>query len=160
MERSARIRRTPLPGVGTQYDVTTEEGRRLALVVHLDGRRFLGLYDADDPDTCRGTVALSGEDAESLARLLAPETLAGLEDFRLNLVTEHIVISPKSPYVGRTLGDTGCRTRTGASVVAVLRRTTVHPSPGPDFRFATGDTLVVVGTREGVDAFAAIVAGG
>lgn len=33
------------------------------------------------------------------------------------------------------------------------------PSPGPDFRLAIGDILVVVGTREGVDALAAIVAG-
>jgi TrkA domain protein len=50
--------------------------------------------------------------------------------------------------------------RTGASVVAGLRRTGVHPSPGPDFRLATGDTPVAAGTRDGVEARAAIVAGG
>ncbi|MFK8850681.1 hypothetical protein [Streptomyces sp. Ac-502] len=31
---------------------------------------------------------------------------------------------------------------------------------GPDFRLAIGDTPVAVGTREGVDTLAAIIAGG
>ena len=44
--------------------------------------------------------------------------------------------------------------------MAVLRRTGAFPSPAPDFRFAIGDTLVVVGTREGVDAVAELIAGG
>ncbi|KPC87588.1 potassium transporter TrkA, partial [Streptomyces sp. NRRL WC-3753] len=34
------------------------------------------------------------------------------------------------------------------------------PSPTPDFRFAIGDSLVVVGTREGVDAVAELITGG
>ncbi|MCG5120804.1 potassium transporter TrkA, partial [Streptomyces sp. T7(2022)] len=63
-------------------------------------------------------------------------------------------------YAGRTLGDTQARTRTGASIVAVLRRTAAVPSPTPDFRFAIGDSLVVVGTREGVDAVAELITGG
>ena len=78
----------------------------------------------------------------------------------IDLVTEHIPVTARSPYSGRTLGDTQARTRTGASIVAVLRRTAPTPSPAPDFRFATGDTLVVVGTREGVDAVADLIAGG
>jgi TrkA domain protein len=49
------------------------------------------------------------------------------------------------------------RTETGASIVAVLRRAEAIPSPAPDFRLAGGDTLIVIGTREGVDAAAAIL---
>jgi TrkA domain protein len=41
--------------------------------------------------------------------------------------------------------------------VAVLRRAEAIPSPAPDFRLVGGDTLIVVGTREGVDAAAAIL---
>ncbi|KPC94346.1 potassium transporter TrkA, partial [Streptomyces sp. NRRL F-6602] len=78
----------------------------------------------------------------------------------IDLVTEHIPVTKRSPYAGRTLGDTQARTRTGASIVAVLRRTAAVPSPTPDFRFAIGDSLVVVGTREGVDAVAELITGG
>lgn len=51
-------RRTSLPGVGTQYDFTTEAGRHISVVVHNDGRRFLGFYDptptrVSSPYRCR-----------------------------------------------------------------------------------------------------------
>ncbi len=49
------------------------------------------------------------------------------------------------------------RTETGVSIVAVLRRTGAVPSPTPDFRLAGGDTLILIGTREGVDAAAVIL---
>jgi len=35
----------------------------------------------------------------------------------------------------------------------------VLPSPGPEFPFAAGELVVVVGTREGVDGVEAILAG-
>ncbi|MEU7283185.1 TrkA C-terminal domain-containing protein [Streptomyces sp. NPDC045431] len=153
-------RRTPLPGVGTQYDVTTEAGQHISVVVHNDGRRFLGFYRADDPDTCEASVPLTPDEATALAHLIDPAPLEAIRTDGLDLVTEHIPVSSRSPYAGRLLGDTRARTRTGASIVAVLRRTSVHPSPAPDFRMAVGDTLVAVGTREGVDALSAIIAGG
>jgi TrkA domain protein len=152
-------RRTSLPGVGTQYDFTTESGRHLSVVVHQDGRRFLGFYSADDPDSCLATVPLSPHEATALAHLIDPAPIDAVRTDGIDLVTEHIPVSGRSPFAGRLLGDTRARTRTGASIVAVLRRTSAHPSPGPDFRLAFGDTLVVVGTREGVDKLAEIIAG-
>ncbi|MFI6411756.1 cation:proton antiporter regulatory subunit [Streptomyces sp. NPDC050585] len=152
-------RRTPLPGVGTQYDFTTEDGRHLSVVVHHDGRRFLGFYRPDDPDACEATVPLTPEDAAALSQLIDPVPVDGIRTDGLDLVTEHIPVTSRSPYGGRLLADTKARSRTGASIVAVLRRTSAHPSPGPDFRLAIGDTLVVVGTREGVDALATLISG-
>ncbi|UUN28115.1 potassium transporter TrkA [Streptomyces sp. FIT100] len=152
-------RRTSLPGVGTQYDFTTESGRRLSVVVHQDGRRFLGFYAAADPDASVASVPLSPDEAAALAHLIAPDTIDAVRTDGIDLVTERIPVSARSPYAGRRLGETRARTRTGASIVAVLRRTSAHPSPGPDFRFAIGDTLVAVGTREGVDGLAGIISG-
>ena len=92
-------------------------------------------------------------EATALAQLLIPAPIDPLHsDIEIDLVTEQIPVTGRSPYSGRTLGDTQVRSRTGASIVAVLRRSGAVPSPTPDFRFAIGDTLVVVGTREGVDA--------
>jgi TrkA domain protein len=153
-------RRTALPGVGTQYDFTTQAGQHLSVVVHHDGRRFIGFYAPDDPDACRMTVPLTPEEATALAHLIDLIPLDGIRTDGIDLVTEHIPLGSRSPYAGRLLGDTRARTRTGASIVAVLRRTSAHPSPGPDFRLAIGDTLVAVGTREGVDTLAEIIAEG
>ncbi|MFV0127143.1 cation:proton antiporter regulatory subunit [Streptomyces sp. HMX112] len=153
-------RRTQLPGVGTQYDFTTEAGQHISVVVHHDGRRFLGFYRADDPDTCQASVPLTPEEATALAHVIDPVALGAVRTDGLDLVTEHIPVSSRSPYAGRPLGDTRARSRTGASIVAVLRRTSAHPSPAPDFRLAIGDTLVAVGTRDGVDALAALIGGG
>lgn len=144
--------------MGTRYDITTHTGRRISVVVHQDGRRFIGFCHADDPDACEISIPLESDEAATLATLIDPAPIDAVRTDGLDLVTEHIPVSTRSPYGARVLGDTRARTRTGASIVAVLRRTGAHPSPGPDFRLAVGDTLVAVGTREGVDALAAIVA--
>ena len=68
------------------------------------------------------------------------------------LVTEGLPIAAGSPFVDGTLGDTAIRTRTGASVVAVLRGDQVFASPTPDFRLQPGDRLIVVGTKDGIHA--------
>jgi K+:H+ antiporter subunit KhtT len=153
--------RTTLPGIGTRYDFITDGGKHVSLVVHTDGRRFLGFHDPEDDDSCLGSVPLDSAEASALGQLLIPAPLEPLRgDIEIDLVTEQIPITSRSPYSGRTLGDTQARSRTGASIVAVLRRTGAVPSPTPDFRFATGDTIVVVGTREGVDAVAELITGG
>ncbi|MDB1087676.1 TrkA C-terminal domain-containing protein [Streptomyces sp. ACA25] len=154
--------RTPLPGVGVQYDLATRGGRHLSVVAHEDGRRFVGFYSPEDPDACQATVELDSDEAARLSELIAPGDGAnGLPsgELGLDLVTERVPLGPESPYRSRPLGDTRARTRTGASIVAVLRRTGAVPSPGPDFRLEAGDILLVVGTREGAGEVADLIAG-
>ena len=43
------------------------------------------------------------------------------------------------------------RTRTGVSIVALLRNGTAIPAPEPAQRIEGGDTLVVVGTPRGIE---------
>jgi TrkA domain protein len=158
------VERTALPGIGLRHTITTERGRQIGVVSHRTGRRDLVIYDRDDPDTCTETVVLNGEEAEALAELLAAhrivERLAELESQIQGLITEQIPITAGSPYENRTLGDTQARTRTGASIVAVVREGDVHASPRPDFRFQRGDVVVVVGTGDGTSGVAGILANG
>ncbi|MFZ2445402.1 MAG: cation:proton antiporter [Syntrophobacteraceae bacterium] len=49
---------------------------------------------------------------------------------------------------GNTIGELGIRTRTGVSVVGVMRGPVFHPNPGPEFRFASGDFIAVIGGHE------------
>ncbi|MFG2089555.1 MULTISPECIES: cation:proton antiporter regulatory subunit [unclassified Spirillospora] len=158
------VERTALPGIGLQHVMTTARGRQLGVISHRTGRRDLVIYDKEDPDSCIATVALSGDEASAIAELLGTgriiEHLAELHRQVEGLVTEQIPIAGGSPYDGRPLGDTRSRTRTGASIVAVVREGKVIASPRPDFTFTAGDIVVVVGTGEGTAAVAQILANG
>ena len=55
------------------------------------------------------------------------------------------------------MGDARVRTRTGASIVAIVRGGQVHASPGPEFALAGGDVVVVVGSPESTAAVADIL---
>lgn len=158
------VEETALPGIGLRYDFETRDGHRVGVVSHRSGRRELVVYDTDDPDTGRTLVSLTDEEGDTLAELLgAPRIVEKLADLHRQvegLVTREVRLAPGSPYDGRTLGDTRARTRTGASVVAVVRDGRVHASVRPDFRLAGGDTVVVTGTAEGTAAVADLLARG
>lgn len=161
--RPTRVEETPLPGIGVRHDLETAAGRRVGVVSYRDGRRELVVYDARDLDACIAQVRMTAEEADALAEILgAPrvlERLAALHRQIEGLVSEEIRIPHGSVYEGRPLGDAQVRTRTGASIVAVIRGGQVVASPGPDFRFAGGDVVVVVGTAEGAAAATGILAG-
>jgi TrkA domain protein len=127
------VEETPLPGIGIRKEITLATGRRVGVVIHRDGRSELIVSRRDDPDA-------SAEHRDS----------PGVN-------TEQVLIDPTSPFSGRTLGDTQLRTRTSASVVAILRSGEVLPSPTPDFGLRTGDVLVIVGTASGLASAAEIL---
>jgi len=147
---------TPLPGIGVRKDFAIRNGRRVGVVTHRDGQIELIVSSADDPDACLTSLPLTVDEAGALANLLgAPQLVAQLVEEHRDLPginTRQLTIKAGAPFDGRALGDTGMRTRTGVSIVAVMRAGLVHPSPAPDFTFTAGDVLVVVGTSEGLDA--------
>jgi TrkA domain protein len=158
------IDRTNLPGIGLRHEFNTERGRRIGVVSHYTGRREVVVYDKEDPDTAALTVTLNPAEATALAELLGTarvvERLAELGRQVEGLVTEQVPVAADSPYAGRPLGDTRARTRTGASIVAVVRNGGVVPSPRPDFVFEVGDIVVVIGTAAGVEAVTSILIAG
>jgi TrkA domain protein len=158
------LERIALPGIGLQHAFVTARGRRVAVISHRLGRQDLVVYDRDDPDSAVLTITLTAEEAAALAELLGStrivERLAELNRQVEGLRSEQIPIAAGSPYDGRPLGDTRARTRTGASIVAVVRDGQVVASPRPDFVFRGGDVVVVVGTDDGTSAVAAIFASG
>lgn len=153
-----------LPGVGLRYEFTNTDGDRIGIVALRNGGFLVAVYDGADPDVPRTQYRLDEEEAEAVAQILgAPrmaERFADLTREVPGLVAGQVVVEPGSPYVGRPLGATRARTRTGASIVAVVRDEEVHASPSPDQVFAAGDTLVVVGTPEDITKVADIVRSG
>jgi TrkA domain protein len=155
------IQETALPGVGLRQEFTTSAVRQLGVVSYRTGRRELLLYDPDDPDACREVIRLIPEEADALADLLGVARLGGrlaeLQQQLAGLAISWLTIRDGSPYARGTIADTQARSRTGVSIVAVLREQTAFPAPTPDFGFQPGDTAVVIGTPEGVKALAGLL---
>jgi TrkA domain protein len=151
-----------LPGIGVCQEVALHDGRRVGVVTRRNGLRDIVIYD-DDGDGADATVALTDDEANAVAEILgAPQLtfrLAALQRQADGLTVEQLPVPAESPFANRPLGDTQARTRTGASIVAVLRQGTTHPSPGPEFTLHAGDLIVSVGTREGLDHLARLLDG-
>lgn len=66
-----------------------------------------------------------------------------------------IRLEPTSGLVGKSIGNTNIRQKTGASVVGVLRGGELHPNPTTTFNFMANDLIAVVGSSEQLAAFLA-----
>lgn len=155
------VTETLLPGVGLRYEFTTHDGDRISVIAHRGGDFEVFNYTARDPDRARRAFTLSGSEAEALAQILgAPRMVEGYADLTREvpgLEAGQVEVRPGSRYAGRPLGDTQARTRTGASIVAIVRGDRVLASPGPDEVLHPGDVLVVIGTDDGIDGVRRLV---
>ncbi len=155
---------TPLPGIGVRREIVTGSGRRVGIVAQRDGGLALIISRVNDPDACAASIPLTPEEAVTIGDLLgARQLVAQLTEEHRDLPgvsTRQFLVEQGSPFDGRRLADTRMRTRSGASLVAVLRSGQVQASPTPDFTLAAGDLLVVVGTSEGLDSAADILRNG
>jgi TrkA domain protein len=160
----AQVEQTPLPGIGVRLDFTTIEGRRLGVVRHPDGRREVYIGSIEDPLAAAPCFSLADDEVHTMVEVLGGSrvtaNLARLQEFVEGLAIEWLQVGANSPVAGASIASAGIRARSGVSVVAVLRAEQTHPAPGPEFRIAAGDTLVVIGTPEGITAAATILRAG
>jgi TrkA domain protein len=156
------VNETRLPGVGIRYDFETADGVRVGVLVHRTGRREVLVYGQHDPDACQAVLRLDIEETRTLVELLGGsqvnEELAAMQQIE-GLAIDWVKITPKSALADRSLRDAAIRSTTGVSVVAVVRDDTTIAAPEPDFVLAAGDTVVVVGTAEGINKLTADVRG-
>ncbi|MFF0527714.1 cation:proton antiporter regulatory subunit [Nocardia amikacinitolerans] len=154
---------TPLPGIGVRKDFPLKNNRRVGVIDHRDGTVDLIVSKPDNPDAT-DQISLTRREASLLANLLgAPQVVAQLQEEHREfdgVTTRQLAVPAGSPYEGRPLGDTGMRTRTKTSIVAVVRDGHVIASPGPEFVFAAFDVLIVVGTADGLAAATVILTDG
>jgi TrkA domain protein len=160
----SEIREVKLPGVGARFEFETQDGKVVGVVTHRTGRREIYVASGDDKDRFDLMLGLTSTDARILAELLGAsrvsEELADLQQRIEGLVIDWLPLREDSPYAGRPMGDARIRTRTGVSLVAVVRGDEAFPVPGPDLILVGGDYLVVVGTHRGIEDLVEILRGG
>ncbi|MBB6171682.1 TrkA domain protein [Nocardiopsis mwathae] len=151
-----------LPGVGVRYEFTTAEGERLGIIVGRGGDADIVSYTTD-PDVGRPLFRLTNEEADTVAEILgAPritERFADLSREIPGLRAADLPVEDGSPFADRPLGATRARTRTGASIVAIVRGDDVITSPAPGEVLRSGDILLVIGTQEGISGVDAMLRG-
>lgn len=158
------VKEVKLPGVGLRFEFENRDGDRIGVVVRRTGDFEVVVYSSEDPDQAREMFRLTDEEAEALAQILgAPriaESFADLTKEVPGLNAGQVAIRDGGPFADRPLGDTRARTRTGASIVAIVRDDEVLASPGPDEILRAGDVLVVIGTDDGLAGVDDIVTNG
>ncbi len=155
------VREVLLPGVGLRYEFTSRKGDRIGIIARRSGDFDVVLYPRDDPDQARPVFRLTDEEADAVAQILGAPRIAE----RFTQLTREVpgleagqaVVSPDSPFVDRPLGETRARTRTGASIVAIVRNKDVLASPGPAEVLRARDVLIVIGTGDGIAGIEHIV---
>ncbi len=157
----SEVRETKLPGVGVRHEFTNAEGSDLAVIVHHDGRREILAYSSDDPDVCSTLVTLSESDTQTLAEILGVshvvETVAEIRQDIDDLAIEWVEVPAHSEFSAASIGAGEFRTRTGASIVAILRDHKPVPSPEADFVLEAGDIVVAVGDPNSLSALRSIL---
>ena len=160
----SEIHEVKLPGVGVRYEFETNENRRIGVISHRTGLREIYVSRKEDPDEFDRVLGLGPDDARTLAELLGAtrvaQQLAELQQRIEGLVIDWLPVRADSAYAGRPIGDARIRTRTGVSVVAIVRGEEAVPAPGPEEVLHSGDYLVVVGTGRGVEETVQLLRGG
>ncbi len=148
------VREALLPGVGVRHEFETAGGERVAGLTKHSGNREIAVYDRYDPDASSTVLHLSVADTRTLAEHLGTSqvsaTVAAVQQQIEGLAIEWLTLAPTSRFVGATIADGEFRSRTGTSIVAIIRDGTSIPAPDPDEHLNAGDVLVVVGTPDGL----------
>ena len=143
-----------LPSIGVRYEFTSHDGERIGIIARRSGDFDVVRYARHDPDQAQPIFHFTDEEADAVAQILgAPriaERFTELTREVPGLEAGQVHIRPGSPFADRPLGDTRARTRTGASIVAIVRNEVVLASPGPAEILHADDVLVVVGTEVGI----------
>jgi CPA2 family monovalent cation:H+ antiporter-2 len=81
-----------------------------------------------------------------------PSAPAALTSLLREADLESVTVAADSPAVGKFIRELELRTRTGGSIVAIERNGANIINPGPDEEIQSGDQILLLGTRQQLDA--------
>lgn len=152
------ISEATLPGVGRKFQIETNNGDRMIIIIHDDGTRELYHFTRAQPDRVASVVTLQDSEARQVAGIIGgltyvPKALPSAEIVLDDLVLEWYTIPRKAACVGKTIRDLMVRTVTGASIVSIIEedgRKLINPEA--DTFLHAGATLIVAGDRKTIAA--------
>ena len=159
------IRESDLPNIGRKFEVEVQEGNKLVIVVHDDGRRELYHFYHNDPENCVSMITLDDNEARYVAAIIGglaykPKALETVDIALGDLVIEWYKIKAGSKCIGKSIGDMQVRKKTGASIIAVMEKGQKRINPGVDYAFVPESTIVVIGERKQINELKNYLFGG
>jgi len=82
---------------------------------------------------------------------LPPAGVSEIADALGGASTETLVVEPNSPAVGKTVGELKLRSRTGVTLIAVVREGRTEINPGLQLKIQADDVLVLLGSPDQID---------
>jgi TrkA domain protein len=151
------IKETELPGIGKKFQIETRSGDKIVIVVHDDGRREIYHFDNNDPEESISMVTLDDTEARRVAGILGgmayePKALETVEMALDDMVFEWYKVEKDAQSIGKTIGDLDIRKKTGAAIIAIIKKDEKVLNPGPEEIITPGATIVVLGDRKQVKA--------
>jgi TrkA domain protein len=149
-----RVEEVDLPGVGRKFTLQTQSGAEIVIVVHHNGRRQMLYYEGGTGDEPIAALELTDEEARELGAILGGVLFspahAGAATTRMaEQAIEWVEIAP-GWLVGQQLGDLTLQQE--AHILALSRGGVLLPNPALETRLEAGDTLVLAGTHQAVEA--------
>ncbi len=87
------------------------------------------------------------------------ELLAKFDNIKNMLEISWVTVPEESPLVNHSIQAVAVRSRTGASIVAIIHDKTFHSNPKAEYAFQPGDMVAVVGNQQERNAFKRLVEG-
>ncbi|MVZ64941.1 potassium:proton antiporter [Sphingobacterium sp. DK4209] len=148
------VRESDLIGIGKKYQIETEAGDNMVVVIHDDGRRELYRHEDEDNET-HCVMTLSDEESRQVAGILGglsykPKALETIEVALDDLRIEWYKVESSNDGVNKSIGELEVRQRTGASIIAAIRDDETIINPGPDYVIQPGATLVIAGKLKNI----------
>ncbi|MGH3081691.1 MAG: cation:proton antiporter regulatory subunit [Gaiellaceae bacterium] len=143
------LRETRLPGVGVKYGFRLDDGGRISLIQHNDGKRELYVFQRSTDEAPSAVITLDDDEARQLGAVLGgayerPKIVEELEMALGELQIEWVRVPDSSPWIGKSLAEAGFRAQTGVTVIAILREPEPISGAQPQDVVQRGDTLVTV----------------
>ncbi|NMM53677.1 cation:proton antiporter regulatory subunit [Paenibacillus aquistagni] len=159
------IRESDLPGVGRKFQIETNTGEKLAIIIHNDGRRELYHFDQEDPDEIISGVSLDDDEARQLAAIVGgmtykPKALETVEVSLEELVIEWCKVESHYKCKNQSIAELQVRQRTGATILAIVEKNSQKINPSPSEKLHADMTLVIAGERKQIKALKELLING
>jgi TrkA domain protein len=147
---------TELPGIGMKFQIDTNSGDKLVIILHEDGKREIHHFDYDDPEDSISMVTLDDTEARRVGAILGgmvymPTALETVDVEFEDMVIEWFKIPAQAKSINMTLGDLDVRNQTGATIIAFVNKDHVKTiNPGSQEVIRKDCTLVIIGERSHV----------
>lgn len=153
-----QVKMADLPGIGKKISIVTAEKSMVSLIVHHSGKRELYFFEDEDDDESNFSMNLNADEtrelgAQLLGAVFQPIDTDKMKLFKGQIVTEWVELKKESEFVGKTIGQSEIRKRTGVSIVGIFRKDDVVASPDVHEVLNAGDTLMAIGKNEQVALF-------